>query len=282
MSIKLKGKEVIQKLKDNILLEVENLASKNIIPTIAIIQVGNKPEDISYRNSIVKKFNSMKVKTEIYSYETEISMEEFMKNLEQINQNEEIQGILLFRPLPKHLDYEIIKTHINPEKDIDCMNPYNLEKIFEGNISGFVPCTPKAVMEILKYYQISLEGSNVAIVNRSMVVGKPLAMMLLSENATITICNSKTKNLAEITSNADIVIAAVGKPLIFGKEYFNENSIVIDVGINFKDGRICGDVDYDNVKDYVKAITPVPGGVGGVTTLILLHNLIMACKGKEN
>jgi methylenetetrahydrofolate dehydrogenase (NADP+)/methenyltetrahydrofolate cyclohydrolase len=199
--------------------------------------------------------------------------------MEELNSDEEISGILLFRPLPKHIDEEVIRSAISPDKDVDCMHPLNLEKIFEGNMTGFAPCTPKAAMEILIYNDIQLEGSKVAVVNRSMVVGKPLVMMLLEKNATVTICHSRTKELSEITKDADIVVTALGKPKFFGEEFFNPDSIVIDVGVGMtEDGKLSGDVDYENVSEKVSMITPVPGGVGSVTTTILLNQVVLAAE----
>lgn len=279
MSIALKGKEVAKALNENTKRDVQELKLKGITPKLAIVQVGERPEDISYRNGTIKRFNEVGMDVEVYSYDMDISMEDFTINLKKINEDNSIHGILIFRPLPKQLDYEIIKDIIAPEKDIDCMSPINLEKVFEGDLAGFVPCTPKSVVEILKHYNIPLQGANVVVINRSMVVGKPLAMMLLAENATVTICHSKTKNLPEIASKADIVIVAVGRARVVGEEYFNSNSVVIDVGINDAgEGKICGDVDYESVKDKVYAITPVPGGVGSVTSAILRSQVVLACK----
>lgn len=199
--------------------------------------------------------------------------------IERLNKDDFISGILVFRPLPKHIDEEVIRNVISPKKDIDCMNPINLEKIFEGDMTGFAPCTPKAAVEILLHNNVSLEGKNVVIINRSMVVGKPLAMMLLEENATVTICHSRTKDLHKVTSNADIVMTALGRPKYFDKKYFKEESIVIDIGISEdENGKISGDIDFEDVKDYVKMITPVPNGVGSITTSILLKQTVNACK----
>lgn len=283
MSIALKGKEVAKALNENTKRDVQELKSKGITPKLAIVQVGERPEDISYRNGTIKRFNEVGMDVEVYNYNKDISMDEFICNLKKINKDSTIHGILIFRPLPKQLDYDVIKNIIAPEKDIDCMSPINLEKVFEGELDGFVPCTPKSVMEILKYYNIPLQGANVVVINRSMVVGKPLAMMLLAENATVTICHSKTKNLPEIASKADIVIAAVGRARVVGEEYVNSKSVVIDVGINDAgEGKICGDVDYDAIKDKVYAVTPVPGGVGSVTSAILRSQVVLACKKSMN
>jgi len=181
--------------------------------------------------------------------------------------------------MPAHLDQGRISKAIDPAKDIDCMSPENLEKVFEGNAAGFAPCTPKAVIEILKGYQIPLKGANIVIAGRSMVVGKPLAMLLLNEDATVTICHSKTKDMPAVTRNADIVVAAIGKARFMNSDFFNPDSIVIDVGINDTgDGKICGDVDYDQVIDKVKAISPAVGGVGSITTTILLSHVVQACE----
>ncbi|RKD34713.1 bifunctional 5,10-methylenetetrahydrofolate dehydrogenase/5,10-methenyltetrahydrofolate cyclohydrolase [Thermohalobacter berrensis] len=279
MTTILKGKPVADKLNKKIKKEAESLKLKGINPTIGIVQVGNRADDVSYRKAIINRCEKVGVESYLYQVEKDISMSGFIEKIKEINNNPKVHGILIFRPLPKHLDYNVIKHIINPNKDIDCMHPYNLAKVFEGELEGFVPCTPKAVMEILKYYEIPLIGANAVIVNSSVVVGKPLSMMLLAKKATVTICNSKTKNLTAKTKNGDIVITAIGKAKYFGDEYFSQKNNVIDVGINTdNDGKICGDVNYDLVKDKVKAITPVPGGVGSVTTSVLLDNVIYACK----
>jgi methylenetetrahydrofolate dehydrogenase (NADP+)/methenyltetrahydrofolate cyclohydrolase len=175
----------------------------------------------------------------------------------------------------------MIKHLISPSKDIDCMNPTSLGRVFEGMQEGFAPCTPMAVMELLGYYKIPLIGTNVVIINSSSVVGRPLAMLLLDQKATVTICHSKTRQLPEISKKGDIVVTAVGRPKHFGEDYFNEASVVIDVGINeCEEGKICGDVDYDKVAAKVKGITPVPGGVGAVTTAILVRHAVLACKNQ--
>ncbi|WP_352419876.1 bifunctional 5,10-methylenetetrahydrofolate dehydrogenase/5,10-methenyltetrahydrofolate cyclohydrolase [Proteiniborus sp.] len=275
----LKGAPVAKAIKEKIKKEAELLKQKNIIPTLGIIRMGNRADDISYEKSVIKNCESVGIQVRVFEVSADTPMNEFVELLKKVNEDGSIHGILMFRPLPKHIDYEVIKNIIDPRKDIDCMNPINLEKVFEGELDGFVPCTPKAVIEVLKYYNIPLAGANVAIINRSMVVGRPLSMMFLGESSTVTICHSKTRNLPKVTSDADIVVAAVGKARMLGNEYFSENSIVIDVGINDAgEGKICGDVDYDNVVENVKAITPVPGGVGSVTSAILLSHVIIACK----
>ena len=279
MTVILKGKPVADAIKDNLVKDIEKLKEKGVTPTLAVVRVGNRTDDVSYENSILKRCSTMGIETRLFTLDQNITMGEFTDVLDDINKDKSIHGVLTFRPFPKHLNAEFINGFINTNKDSDCMNPENLEKIFEGKMDGVMPCTPEAVMEILKFYGYNLEGKNVAVINRSMVVGKPLSMMLLAENATVTICHSKSKNLAEITSKADIVITAIGRANMLDNSYFNKDSIVIDVSINDAgEGKICGDVNFDLVNENVAAITPVPGGVGSVTTNLLLKHVVEACK----
>ncbi|NMB27309.1 MAG: bifunctional 5,10-methylenetetrahydrofolate dehydrogenase/5,10-methenyltetrahydrofolate cyclohydrolase [Tissierellia bacterium] len=275
----LKGKAVASSIKDNMRKDIEELAKGNKVPTLGIVRLGDNPGDISYEKSIIKNCDNIGIKSKVFKKDVNIETEELVELIEELNDNKEISGILVFRPLPKHIDEEVVRNAISPLKDVDCMHPLNLEKIFEGNMDGFAPCTPKAAMEILKYYEIPLEGKNVVVVNRSMVVGKPLTMMLLKENATVTICHSRTKNLDEITRNADVVVVALGRAKFFDEKYFDEDSIVIDVGVSLDENKkLSGDADYDKVSPIVSKITPVPGGVGSVTTSILLSHVVLACK----
>lgn len=275
----LKGKAVADGIKQNMKRDIEELSKIGKTPLLAIVRLGNNPGDISYEKSIIKNCDDVGIKSKVIERDVDINTEELVKLIEELNNDDNVSGILVFRPLPKHIDEEVIRNSINPNKDVDCMHPLNLEKIFEGDISGFAPCTPKAAMEILKYYNVPLEGKNVVVVNRSMVVGKPLTMMLLKENATVTICHSKTNNLDKITNEADVVVVALGKAKFFDEKYFNDKSVVIDVGVSLdKDGKISGDVDYDKVVSIAHSITPVPGGVGSVTTSILLSHVVLACK----
>ncbi len=281
MSQILKGKIVASKIKEDMINKISNLNKDNIYPTIGIVRLGQNPSDISYEKSIIKSSEAIGVKSKVFEKEITISTEELINFMTELNNDSEISGILLFRPLPKHIDEEKIRSSISPSKDVDCMHPLNLEKIFEGDMDGFSPATPKAAMEILLYNDIPLEGKNVVVVNRSMIVGKPLVMMLLEKNATVTICHSRTKNLEEITRNADIVVTALGRPKYFTQKYFTKDSIVIDVGVSMtEDGNLSGDVDYENVVNLVDKITPVPGGVGSVTTTILLNQVVNACINK--
>ncbi|MDD4089096.1 MAG: tetrahydrofolate dehydrogenase/cyclohydrolase catalytic domain-containing protein [Tissierellia bacterium] len=278
-TVKLTGKPVVEYLRGNIKARVAKLKERNIVPTILIIRVGNKEDDVFYERSILKNCSLLGIEGRVNELPKNVLMEELTKIIEDANDDNSIHGIMMFRPLPEHLNQKEILEKMNPKKDIDGMTPVSLEKIFEGDDSGFSPCTPKAVIEMLKYYDIPLQGSNVVVAGRSLVVGKPLAMLLLKENATVTICHSKTKNMSSITSNADIVVAAIGKAKFMNEEYFTESSIVIDVGVNDDgNGKICGDVDYDNAFGKVKALSPPTGGVGTITTTILLEQAVKACE----
>lgn len=272
----LKGKPVVEALRKNIKEETEGYKEKGIVPTIGIVRVGARADDIAYEKSVLKNCQEVGIAAEVFELDSNISMSDFSKEFSLINDRQDIHGILLFRPLPEQLDINKIQLMISPEKDIDCMHPDNLRKVFEGDEKAHYPCTPEAVVEILKYYDIPLRGSNIAVVNRSMVLGKPLSMMLIKEDATVTICHSKSVDIPQITRNADIVVTGVGKPNFFTENYFSNKNVVIDVGINYVENKMCGDVAFDEAEEVVKAITPVPGGVGTVTSTILLMHVIKA------
>jgi len=272
-------REAARSIKEELAKKVQLLAAEGLRPKLGIIRVGARPEDISYEKGIIKNCESIGISCEVTALSDDISNEDFMKALEAANSDRSINGILVFRPLPAHIDEDRARNMINPAKDIDCMNPYNLAKVFEGDDSGFEPCTPAAVMEIIRFFGINLQGENVAVIGRSMVVGKPLSMMLLKENATVTICHSRTKDISSIVSRADIVVAALGKARAVGADYIKPGAVVIDVGVNgAPEGGICGDVDFEKVKDIASKITPVPGGVGAVTTLMLLKHVVEAAQ----
>lgn len=258
--------------------ECEELKSKGIKPQLAVLRVGENKSDISYETSIIKLMAKADISVKSVVLKEDISQEDFDNNLKVLNDNDKIHGILVFRPLPKQLDEDKIKYLINPNKDIDCFSPINLAKVFISDNSGFYPCTPLGVMEILDHYNIELEGKEVVLIGRSLVVGKPLSMMLLDRNATVTICHSKTKDLKKVCKKADVLIAAVGRGNMVNKDYIKPGAVVIDVGINFIDGKMCGDVDFESAYETAGRITPVPGGVGSVTTSCLMVNLIKACK----
>ena len=278
MSILLAAKPVVQDLKEKIRNEINTLTLSGIKPTIGIIRVGDRPDDVAYEKSIIKSSQSMGIECEVFAVDQAVSNRKLSQLIKQVNADKHIHGIMVFRPLPPQIDIDKIKYLIDPDKDIDCMNPLNLAKLFEGKNDGFVPCTPAAVMETLKHYQVPLKGANVVIIGRSLVVGKPLSIMLLQEDATVTVCHSKTRNLAETAQKADILVAAMGKARFVDK-FVNRDQVVIDVGINqAENDGICGDVDYEKAAHLVQAITPVPGGVGTVTTSILLKHVVQAAK----
>lgn len=275
----LKGKPVADQIRDNIQSVVETCRKNGSrLPKLAILRVGERADDIAYEEKVLKNCQAVGIASEVRALNNNVNMVDFMAVLEDLNQDPNIHGILIFRPLPSQLDAEAISHAIRPEKDIDCMNPINIQKVFLGDVSGMAPCTPEAVIEILKYYGYDLTGKHVVVVNRSLVLGKPLSMLFLAENSTVTICHSKTKDLPALTADADIVITGIGKAKAFDLNYFAEQSVVIDVGINFGDGKLCGDVDFESVSEHVAAITPVPGGVGTVTSMILLSHVIKAMK----
>lgn len=279
----IKGKPVADQISENLIKEVNELVKEGINPKLAIVRVGAKGNDLAYERGALKRCQTIGIETEVIELSEDITQEEYEKALRNLNENKDIHGILCFRPLPKQLNEEEIKYVISPEKDVDCFSPINSAKIMEGDTSGFPPCTPTAVVEILKHYNVELQGANVAVLGRSMVVGKPTAMLLLNENATVTICHSRTKNLEKVTSEADILIAAVGRAKMIKENFIKKGAVVIDVGINVdEDGNLCGDVDTSAVFDKASMITPVPAGVGSVTSSILAKHVVKACKAQNN
>ena len=278
----LRGKVVADQIKEGLSKDIEELKAKGINPTIAVVRVGENDSDISYERAIVKASEAIGLLVRLVTLKEETTTEELEAELVKLNNDKEVHGILMFRPLPKHIDQDRMQNVIAAEKDVDAMNPINLEKIFEGDPTGLEPATPRAAVEMIKGHGYELEGKDVVVINRSMVVGKPLSMMLLQENATVTICHSRTKDLKAHTKRADIVVTALGRPAMLDKSYFTEDSIVIDVGVGTTaDGKLSGDVNFDDVKDFVAAITPVPRGVGSITTTILLSQVVKACKNQN-
>ncbi len=278
----LRGKVVADQIKEGLTKDIEELKAKGINPTIAVVRVGENDSDISYERAIVKASEAIGLMARLVTLKEATTTEELEAELVKLNNDKEVHGILMFRPLPKHIDQDRMQNVIAAEKDVDAMNPINLEKIFEGDPTGLEPATPRAAVEMIKGHGYEFEGKGVVVINRSMVVGKPLSMMLLQENATVTICHSRTKDLKAHTKRADIVVTALGRPAMLDKSYFTEDSIVIDVGVGTTaDGKLSGDVNFDDVKDFVAAITPVPRGVGSITTTILLSQVVKACKNQN-
>lgn len=274
----LKGKQVADAINQKSIASNERLRQHNITPTLAIFRVGENEADISYEKSAIKKCKEVGVEVIVNTFDLNISEKEFYKKLDEANNDNSIHGILVFRPLPKQFNDNHLRNYINPDKDIDGCSNDSLAGIFINQRIGFVPCTSQSAIEILDYYGIDIQGKNVVVIGRSLVIGKPVSMLLLNRNATVTICHSKTKNIANIASKADILISAIGKSEMIDRSYTNEKQTIIDIGIswNEKKQKICGDVDYDDVVDYVDAITPVPKGVGAVTSAVLANHVIQA------
>ena len=271
--IELRGKAVADALKEKMKTFLDQVDELNR-PKLAIVRVGERPDDLAYERMVLKNCGAIGLTVQVEAMSEAVATEELIATIQKLNDDVTVQGILMFRPLPKHIDEQSVIEAVAVEKDVDCMNPKNLQLRMVSDESAIAPCTPEAVMRILEHYGYELEGKNVAIVNRSTVIGRPLAIMMMEKNATVTICHSRTKNLAEVTSKADIVVTGVGRARFFGPEYFNENSVVIDIGINFDEKGSCGDVDYEAVAPKVAAITPVPGGVGTVTSSVLLSHVL--------
>ena len=276
--ILLYGADTAEKIKEEISGILSEL--KGYIPTLGIVRIGSNPADISYEKGAVKKMESLSLKTKVFEFDENISSEDFIEEFKKINEDDEIDGILLFRPLPEHIDEKKVIEVLDERKDLDGISYKNIAKVFAGDESGFAPCTAKAVIKILESNNIELEGKNVVVLGRSMVIGKPVAMLAIQKNATVTLCHSKTADLKKVCKNADILIVAIGRSKMINDDYIGEDAVVIDVGINFFEGKLCGDVDLENVKNAAMA-TPVPKGVGAVTTSVLAQHLVIAALKKR-
>ncbi len=279
----IKGKPVADAITAELVKDVEALKAKGIEPKLKIVRVGAREDDLSYERGALNRMEKCGIKAEVLELPVDICQADFVKELKAVNDDPSVHGILLFRPLPKQLDMEEIKFIVDPVKDIDCMNPLNAEKIFEGDKTGYPPCTSQACIEILDHYGIDMKGKRAAVVGRSMVVGKPLAMLLLDKNATVTICHSRTQDLPGVCRQAEVVIAAVGRAEMVTGDFISDGAVVIDVGINVNaEGKLCGDVKFDDCVDKASMITPVPAGVGSVTTSVLAKHVVKACKQINN
>lgn len=273
----LKGAPVSAAIREWAAEEIKQLQGS--VPKLAIIRVGEKPDDMSYERSAVKKMEAFGLRVQTFVFPKDISDEEFKEAFQKINKDPDVTGILLLRPLPRQIKEKEIEAMIDPRKDLDGISPVNIAKVFSGDPSGFAPCTAEAVIEILKANNISIEGKRAAVIGRSMVIGKPLSMLLLKENATVTICHTRTKELPEICRQAEILVAAAGKAGMVEESWVSDGAVVIDVGINVdENGKLCGDVDQASMESRNLLLTPVPGGVGAVTTAVLAKHLIQAAR----
>lgn len=279
----LKGKDVAISINERSKKDIEALKNKGIIPTLAIVRVGSKESDLSYEKGAIKRASEVGVEVKSIVLDENVDYNSFYSTLDQLNNDNSVHGILLLRPIPNELDNEKARLYIKPEKDVDGCGNGSLSGVFTNTEYGFAPCTAQAAIEILDYYNIDVIGKNVVVVGRSLVVGKPLSMLLLNKNATVTVCHSKTKDLPGICKKADIVICAIGRLEMLNADYFSNNQIVIDVGINWSETKqkLCGDVLFEEAEPIVDSITPVPGGVGSVTTSVLINHVVEACK-REN
>lgn len=287
MTILINGKEVSQRIRAGLKTEVAELTAQGRTPGLAVVLVGEDPASQVYVGSKVKACAELGIYSQKWTLPTETTQEELVALIRRLNEDDRIHGILVQSPPPKHIDEEAVVLTIDPRKDVDGFHPVNVAKLVLEEDEGFVPCTPLGCMELLKAYGIETAGKHAVVIGRSMIVGKPMANLLVSKkaNATVTIAHSRTSNLAEICRSADIIVAAVGRPKMVTADFIKPGAVVLDVGINRvpdastpKGYRIVGDVDFENVRDLCSAITPVPGGVGPMTIAMLMANTVKACR----
>ncbi|MBR5358579.1 MAG: bifunctional 5,10-methylenetetrahydrofolate dehydrogenase/5,10-methenyltetrahydrofolate cyclohydrolase [Clostridiales bacterium] len=275
---RLGGKEVSESIVADLKPVIEGLAGKGIIPTLGVLRVGERGDDLAYERGLLKKFESCDCKVAVTVLDAECSQEEMDAAFDKMNADKDIHGILVFRPLPKHLsDSHIIET-IDPGKDVDFMNSRNLAGVLEGRKDAAAPCTAEAVISMIRHYGIETRGKKAVVIGRSLVIGKPVTLLLITENATVTVCHTKTADIKAECKAADIIVACCGVARMVTPDFVREGQVVIDVGMNVDgEGKLCGDVDYDAVEPIVDSISPVPGGVGSVTTSILLKHVVNNC-----
>ena len=279
----IKGKPVADRITENLIEETKKLKELDIVPKLAIVRIGENPDDMSYERGAMNRCAKIGIDVQNIVLQGDVSEGEYIEVIKNLNDDKNINGILCLRPLPKNINENKVKSIIDAKKDVDCFNPINSAKLFEGEKDGYAPCTPEAVMKILNHYEVDLSGKKVVVLGRSLIVGKPVSMMLMGENATVTICHSKTENLAEEAKKADVLVAAIGRAKMVDKSYIKEGATVIDVGINVDEsGNLCGDVDTESAIGIAKMVTPVPAGVGSVTTSVLAEHVIKACKIQNN
>ncbi len=279
----LKGKPVVDSMADDIRARVAKLKASGIVPTLALVRLGARPDDLSYERTAIKRAAGLCIETKQYVLAADASQAELEATLQSINGDAGVHGCLMFRPLPRSIDEKAMCDTLCAAKDVDGISLASLAAVFTDDGSGFPPCTAEACVRILDHYEIPIEGKHVVVIGRSLVIGKPVSMMLLRRNATVTMCHSRTENLAEISRGADIVICATGRPRAYGREYFRAGQTVLDVGINFDaEGNLCGDVDFAEVEPVVDAITPVPGGIGTVTTSLTMEHTVAAAEAQAS
>ena len=277
MAVLLTGKEVSNAVKERVAEGVKTLAQSGITPTLAILRVGERPDDLSYERSAIKVAATLGIEVRSIVLPADATQEQIEAAIDGINDDASIHGCLMFRPLPKGIDETALCNRLDARKDMDGIGLSSLADIFAGTGQGYAPCTAQACIEICDYYNVPVQGKRVVVIGRSLVIGKPVSMLFLQRNATVTICHSRSENLAEITREADVVVCATGRAKAYDARYFSAGQTVIDVGINVDDqGNLCGDVDFDSVEPIVATITPVPRGVGSVTTALLMEHVVKA------
>lgn len=278
MAEELKGAPVAKAIDERSKADIALLAGKGVTPMLALVRVGAREDDLAYENGAVKRCERVGVASKKVTLPEDVSQEALLAQIDALNRDDTVHGVLLFLPLPKRFDQNAVRAALSPDKDVDGVTDGSLAGVFTGSGEGFAPCTAQACIEILDHYQIDCKGKRAVVVGRSLVVGKPVAMLLLAKNATVTVCHTKTENLPAVVRGGEIVITAAGRAKVVGGECFSAGQTVVDVGINFVDGQMCGDADFDAASQTVAAITPVPGGVGTVTTSVLVNHVVEAAK----
>ena len=281
MATILKGAPVVAAMNEANAARCAALKARGVTPTLAVVRVGARPDDLSYEKGVLTRCGKVGVEVKQFLLPEDAAQEQLLDVIAQVNADPAIHGCLLFRPLPRQFDDRTVRAALAPEKDIDGITDGSLAGVFTNTALGYPPCTAQACLEILKYYQVPLSGKRAVVVGRSLVVGKPAAMMLDRENATVTLCNSRTRDLPEVCREADIVVVAMGKAGAVGAEHLREGQVVVDVGIHVnEEGKLCGDVRFGVAQALVEAVTPVPGGVGTVTTSVLVGHVVQAAAKK--
>ena len=273
------GKPVADAMAADITARAKALAASGKQPTLAIVRVGERPDDLTYERSAMKRADACGIAVKQFVLPADVSTDDVLAAVAAVNSDDSIHGCLLFRPLPEGIDEQTVCNALDPAKDIDGITRGSLATLLAGTGEGFAPCTAAACVDILDHYGIDPQGKKAVVLGRSLVIGKPVALMLLARNATVTVCHSRTQDLASAVRDADIVVCATGRARAYGADLFSPGQTVLDVGINFDDeGNLCGDADFDAVESVVSAITPVPRGVGSVTTVAMLRNVVIAAE----
>ncbi len=273
------GKPVIEHVREELKERIAALAEKGVTPGLAIVRVGARPDDLAYERTALKRAANLGICAQSITLSEDASQEDLMAVIARVNADDSIHGCLMFRPLPGHFDEEAVCDALDPSKDVDGIGRGSMAAVFTGRGPGFAPCTAAACIEMLDAYGIDVVGKRVVVVGRSLVVGKPVSVLLLDRHATVTTCHSKTANLPTIVRKGNIVILATGRAKAYGRDFFHPGQTVLDVGINVdEEGSLCGDADFDAIEPIVDAITPVPGGIGGVTTSMLMKHVVEAAE----